>query len=81
MGDTNQELQASMKLIWEYADQACLPGSELRPDIEYGKNLLLAAPDLLAACERVLRAINWDDHLTADEQAAILRAAIAKAQL
>jgi len=77
MGDTNQELQAPMKLIWEYADQACLPGSELRPDIEYGKNLLLAAPDLLATCKWVAQEIDWGHDMRASS--AVLQQAIAKA--
>ena len=45
--------------------------------------LLAAAPDLLAACRRVLRAIEWSetgDRLAATEQAALLRAAIRAAE-
>ena len=44
--------------------------------------LIAAAPDLLKACKRVLRAIEWSfprDRLSAKEQAAELCAAIAKA--
>ena len=44
--------------------------------------LMAAAPDLLAACERVLASIKWgytEQRLTEDEQAAILQAAIDKA--
>jgi hypothetical protein len=52
MGTRQQELQASVDLIWEYADAACLPGSDLRPDIEYGKRLVLAAPEMLEALQR-----------------------------
>uniref|UniRef100_A0A6M3Y5G2 Uncharacterized protein n=1 Tax=viral metagenome TaxID=1070528 RepID=A0A6M3Y5G2_9ZZZZ len=45
--------------------------------------LAAAAPDLLEACERVLRAEEWavtEDRLDSAERVAILRAAIAKAQ-
>ncbi len=49
MGDYMQELEASVKLIWEYASEACPPGHELRPDILNGKEVLLAAPKLLDA--------------------------------
>ena len=45
--------------------------------------LIAAAPELLEACERVLRAIKWsstDDRMAEDEQADMLRAAIAKAE-
>ena len=41
--------------------------------------LIAAAPALLAACRRVLRAVEWcttDDRLTWEEQASILREAI-----
>lgn len=44
--------------------------------------LIAAAPELLEACKRVLRAINWgytEDRMSDDEQAALLSAAIAKA--
>lgn len=44
--------------------------------------LVAAAPALLAACNRVLRAIEWaytEDRLDTDEQAAVLRAAIESA--
>lgn len=44
---------------------------------------LAAAPDLLAACERVLRSIEWEtteDRLRGYEQCDLLRAAIDKAK-
>lgn len=53
--------------------------------IAYDKSdapLLAAAPDLLAACQRILRAIDWSesgDRLDSTKQANILRAAITKA--
>ena len=50
---------------------------------EANARLISAAPDLLEACERVLRAEEWavtEDRLDSAERVAILRAAIAKAQ-
>ena len=47
------------------------------------ERLVAAAPDLLEACERVLRAIEWsttEDRMTQDEQADYLAAAIDKAE-
>lgn len=44
--------------------------------------LIASAPDLLAACQRVLRAIEWGttaDRMDSAEQAELLRAAIARA--
>lgn len=54
MGTRTQELQASMELIWDYADHACRPGSELRADIEFGRPLMQAAPNLLEALQSLL---------------------------
>lgn len=65
MGDRQEELQASVELIWEYADEACKPGSDLRPDIENGKELLLAAPDLLKLVEDWVAEV--DDTMDYDE--------------
>ena len=45
--------------------------------------LIAAAPELLAACERVLLSIEWGytvDRMTEEEQASTLRAALAKAR-
>lgn len=73
----------SLHLIWEYAEDSCPVGSDLRPDIESGKQLLHAAPDLLRACERLLRAEYWScgtDRMDREERAALLTAAIAKAK-
>ncbi len=45
-------------------------------------HLIASAPDLLAACQRVLRAIEWGttaDRMDSTEQAELLRAAIARA--
>jgi hypothetical protein len=45
-------------------------------------HLYASAPDLLAACQRVLRAIEWGttaDRMDSAEQAELLRAAIARA--
>lgn len=45
-------------------------------------NLIAAAPDMLAACQRILRAVRWsvtEDRMTPDQQADVLSAAIAKA--
>lgn len=49
---------------------------------EQHADLIAAAPDLLAACKRVLRAIRWGvtaDRLDSEDQADILTAAINKA--
>lgn len=45
--------------------------------------LFAAAPELRAACERVLRAIEWgvtDDRMSQQEQAELLKAVILKAE-
>jgi hypothetical protein len=57
-------------------------GRDATAEICANANLIAAAPDLLAACQRVLRAIEWaqpEDRMTAKEQAETLRDAIAKA--
>jgi hypothetical protein len=49
---------------------------------EANARLIASAPDLLAACQRVLRAIEWGttaDRMDSAEQAELLRAAIARA--
>ena len=45
--------------------------------------LIVAAPDLLATCHRILRAIEWsltEDRMEPEEMADTLRAAIAKVE-
>ena len=52
-------------------------------EAEANARLIAAAPDLLAACKRVLLAEEWSytgDRLSSSERAEILRAAIAKAE-
>jgi hypothetical protein len=66
MGDRQQELQASVELIWTLACDQAPEGTDLRPDIEYGKDLLFAAPELLAALE-ALADVSWT-HLTGGYQ-------------
>src|ERR1035437_312035 len=53
-----------------------------RPNAVADANLIAAAPDLLAACETVMRAIHWrqpHERMTQKEQEAVLYNAIAKA--
>ena len=51
-------------------------------EVDANAKLISSAPDLLAACERVLRAIDWsvsEDRMSSQEQADLLRSAIAAA--
>lgn len=54
MGNRKEELQASVDLIWTLACETAPEGTDLRSDIEYGKSLVLAAPELLNVCRVVL---------------------------
>jgi hypothetical protein len=52
------------------------------PESEANARLIAAAPDLLSVAARILRSLEWsatEDRMTNEEQAALLRAAIAKA--
>jgi hypothetical protein len=58
------------------------PGTYNIPHAEANIKLIEASPKLLAACQRVLRSIEWsttEDRMTPEEQAETLRAAIAEA--
>lgn len=50
MGTRIEELQISLRMIWECADEYVNPNSELRSDLEYAKPLLDKTMDLLEAC-------------------------------
>ena len=74
--DTSDEAEDLQGFLVDVADEwrARRPSSQAL--------LLAAAPELLAACKRVLKAIEWvtsEDRLTCVERAQVLREAIAKA--
>ena len=61
----------------------CTVNRSRRSESEANAALIAAAPDLLEACEAVLRSTSWEDpvdRLTINEREAILKAAIAKAR-
>lgn len=79
MGTYHEELQYSCDLILQYAFEACGPGHDLHPDVQYGADLVKAAPDMLAALSAF--ADEWDrgPQWVSDDTADRITRAIAKA--
>ncbi len=90
MGSIQQEHEYSCELILGMARDQCTEGFKprctpvLRPDVENSAALVLAAPDLLAACKAMLDIDNPEPghqgHITAGEARRMAADAIRKAE-